>query len=591
VETAATKSSETNYHLEIYDGARFEPFPNPPPKTVGEALLLLFVTQNGDLWLSGELGTEWYHDKKWQTFVAADRTMPEAPLGFTELADGRLWCATQDRIWEFNVDSRNWVSIRTGFDRINALLRTRDGSIWVASNSGMHRYVLGSWIENGIEEGLPGASAREIYEDHRGVWVGTTHGLSLYHPEADPPSDPPLTRIQELRDLEKNIPEGGTVPLTFSGQDRWKFTAPERLLYSYRLDDGEWSQFRDENSVVFPDLHAGNHVFQVRAMDRNCNIEPKPPRLEFAIVLPWYKETRLVLISCAGVAVALFFAGLAFNRHRQLLRSYAEVERKIDERTRELEVANRQLLHSQKMTALGTLAAGIAHDFNNILSIVQGSAQIIEDNLENPQKVRTRVDRIKTVVGQGAGIVKAMLGFSRDSDESPGQCDLNAVVEETIKLLGDRFLHEVQVRFDRGASLPPVLASKDFIQQILLNFIFNAAEAMPKQPHVVLTTRVMENLPLELVLKPALAAAYTCVSVEDFGCGISPENMARIFEPFFTTKAFSARRGTGLGLSMVYELARKMQAGLAAESVVDRGSKFTLILPVCQPQAGPESPI
>ena len=84
------------------------------------------------------------------------------------------------------------------------------------------------------------------------------------------------------------------------------------------------------------------------------------------------------------------------------------------ERTRELEVASRELFHSQKMNALGTLAAGIAHDFNNILSIIKGSAQIIEDNLENQDKVRTRVDRIKTVVEQGAGIVKAMLGFSRD---------------------------------------------------------------------------------------------------------------------------------------------------------------------------------
>ena len=118
-----------------------------------------------------------------------------------------------------------------------------------------------------------------------------------------------------------------------------------------------------------------------------------------------------------GLAVALFFAGLAFNRHRQLLRSYAEVEEKVAQRTRELESANRQLLHSQKMNALGTLAAGIAHDFNNILSIIKGSAQIIEDNLDNPAKVSTRVNRINTVVEQGAGIVKAMLGFSRESVE------------------------------------------------------------------------------------------------------------------------------------------------------------------------------
>src|SRR5205085_11326123 len=102
--------------------------------------------------------------------------------------------------------------------------------------------------------------------------------------------------------------------------------------------------------------------------------------------------------------------------------------------TRELEIANREFMHSQKMTPLGTLAAGIAHDFNNILSIIKGSAQIIEDNLDNPAKVTTRVERINTVVEQGAGIVKAMLGFSRDSDQPPGLCDMNAVVSDTLTL-------------------------------------------------------------------------------------------------------------------------------------------------------------
>src|SRR5262249_10588564 len=150
------------------------------------------------------------------------------------------------------------------------------------------------------------------------------------------------------------------------------------------------------------------------------------------------KETRLIFISLAGLGAALFFAALAFNRHRQLVHSYAAVEKKIAERTRELEIANRELVHSQKMTALGTLAAGIAHDFNNILSIIKGSAQIIEDNVDNPQKIRTRVDRIKTVVEQGSGIVKAMLGFSRDSGGQLGLCDPKSVVDDTIKLLGDR---------------------------------------------------------------------------------------------------------------------------------------------------------
>jgi signal transduction histidine kinase len=392
--------------------------------------------------------------------------------------------------------------------------------------------------------------------------------------------------VQELESRSKGI-QGAALTLNFSGEDKWKYTPRERLLYSYRIDEHDWSPFRESATVTFSELTAGKHYFQVRAMDRNCNVDATPAQLEFSIVLPWYKEARLVLISSAGLAAALFFAGLAFNRHRRLLRSYAEVEKQVAERSEQLELANRELLHSQKMNALGTLAAGIAHDFNNILSIIKGSAQIIEDNLDNPQKVGTRVERIKTVVEQGAGIVKAMLGFSRDSSLQAGPSELNTDVEDTIRLLGDRFLREVQVRFEPASNLPLVQASRDFVQQILLNFIFNASDAMSGRKEIILSTRSLDKLPADLVLQPTRAANYVVVAVRDFGCGITPENITRIFEPFFTTKAFSARRGTGLGLSMVYELAKKMGAGLAVESLVQQGSTFTLILPA-NPQSTPE---
>ena len=572
-------SAEEQNTLQAFDGSGFQSIRDPPPNgALGTNCQALFVAQNGDLWVSGERGIACYSDAQWRVFPAAgDKSTPEGATWFAELPDGRIWSATQDQIWEF--DGHNWSTIRSGFDRINAMVRTRDGSLWVASNSGLYRFLQGAWIENGLEEGLPSAAIRDLHEDQHGrLWAATTRGLSLFHPEADP--DPPQTAVQVFPGPLNNLPEGGTISLIFTGEDKWKYTPRERLLYSYRLDVRDWTPFTEVSRISFPDLPAGKHYFQVRAMDRNGNIDPRPPRREFAVVPPWYKETRLVLISSAGAIAALFFAGIAFNRHRRLLRSYAEVERKVAERTNQLEVANRELVHSQKMNALGTLAAGIAHDFNNILSIIKGSTQIIEENLENPQKIRTRTDRIKLVVEQGAGIVRAMLGFSRDSGQEPALCDLNEVVQDTLKLLGDRFLREVQVSFEPAPALPGVLAAKDFIQQILLNFIFNAAESMENGKQILLATHMIGELSPDLVLPPVPASSYVAVSVQDSGCGILPENLPRIFEPFFTTKALSTRRGTGLGLSMVYELAKKIGAGLRVESVVGQGSIFTVILPV-----------
>jgi signal transduction histidine kinase len=318
----------------------------------------------------------------------------------------------------------------------------------------------------------------------------------------------------------------------------------------------------------------------VRALDRNGNAETVPAELEFNVVVPWYREARLAVILAVALVCSLFFAALALNRHRRLQHSYAEVGQLVTERTRQLELANRELLHSQKMNALGTLAAGIAHDFNNILSIIKGSVQIIEDNLANPEKIRTRTARIQTVVQQGAEVVDAMLGFSRSADAPAAPSDINQIVTDTRKLLGDRFLHETEVRFEPGANLPEISVPRDFVQQILLNFIFNADDAMTGRKRIELATRLDSKLPAEVYLPPATAPRYILVSVRDHGTGIAPEIRARIFEPFFTTKNLSARRGTGLGLSMAYELAKKMEAGLAVESAPGEGSTFTLILPV-----------
>lgn len=559
-----------------FDGSTMNPL-DPDGNLAGLGAILRAVgTPTGDVWVGAERGLALFRDQKWRVWAADETSAPEEVTAFLEQPDGKVWCAARDRIWEFA--GRDWVELSRTFDRVNGMIRARDGSIWVASNSGCQRYFQGTWVEQGVEEGLPPGAVRDLCEDLRGrVWAASSFGVGLYHPEAD--TDPPLATIQELRETDRNLQEGSSINLPFTGKDKWKFTAKDRLLFSYRLDQRDWSEFLDQSYASFQDLPAGKHYFQVRAMDRSCNITSVPARLEFTVVVPWYRELRLVGIGAAGLSVAFFFAALAFNRHRRLVRSYEEVERKVAERTRQLEVASRELLQSQKMTALGTLAAGIAHDFNNILSIVKGSAQIIEQNLDNAAKVQTRVDRIKTVVEQGAGIVKAMLGFSRESGEQ-GPCDANTVVDDTVKLLGDRFLHEVRVSVEPSLGLPQVVASRDLVQQILLNFIFNAAEAMTDRKEIIVSTKLFASPPVELVLAPPRSGAYVGICVTDYGCGIPPEHLPRIFEPFFTTKAFSARRGTGLGLSMVYELAKRLNAGLSVDSIVGRGSTFVLLFPV-----------
>ncbi|MBI4658700.1 MAG: hypothetical protein HY735_07595 [Verrucomicrobia bacterium] len=571
--------------LEHFDGASFSVWLDPVPSWAlrGE-LAFAHESQNGDVWFGGSGGIGLYRNGRLRTFGAAQGFVVGRALCLLELPDGKIWCGGADKVLEFN--GRRWSVLRAKLDRVSSMLRAKDGRIWVATGGGLFCYSEGSWVINGTEEGLPSAGVSKVLEDREGrIWAGSDRGISRYHPEAD--TNPPRTLEPRVNYPHTPSTEGPVI-LEFGATDQWQYTPPERLLFSYRLDEGQWSPFTDSMIQTLENMRAGKHRVEVRSMDRNWNVENSFASLEFSVVLPWYKERRLIAISMGGLALVLFFAGLAVNRHLRLVRSYTEVEKIVRQRTRELERANQELLQSQKMKALGTLAAGIAHDFNNILSIIKGSAQIIESHLEDKEKIRTRVHRIKTVVEQGSGIVKSMLGLSRVTPQDLVLCDLAAVVDDTLKLFGDRLLQELSFRFESEPEVPPVLGTQELIQQMLLNLILNGADAMMGKGEIVVRIGQVSELPGDLVLSPAPGAGYAYVAIQDSGCGIPREVLPRIFEPFFTTKAFSTRRGTGLGLSMVYELAKQLEYGLKVETTVGEGSIFTIFMPVRPPVASRE---
>lgn len=569
------------FRLESFDGRRFQPFlPAQTNLVADRELFFAYSAANGDLWLAGATKLMRFRNGAWEIFPESDLN-PGHALCIADVGNGKLWFGAGGTLWEF--DGKKWNNIRLGFDRVNAIRKLNDGSIWVAANNGLHRFFHDVWTVQSTAEGLPAEAIYSLAEDKQGqLWAGTTRGLSLFHPEAD--QDPPHVQIRKAS-IENTSFSEATFTTSFAGRDKWKYTPADRLFFSYRIDEKDWSPFRPENSASFNDLNSGKHRFEVRSMDRNANIGPPEP-FAFEVTFPWYTEIKLVGTVLGASILVVFFAAVAFNRHRQLMRSYAEVEKIVALRTSQLARANEELLHGQKMTALGTLAAGIAHDFNNILSIIKGSAQIIEGNLDDSEKIQTRVQRIKMVVEQGSGIVKAMLGFSRPSEKSISPCDLNSLAEETIRLLGDRFQHDIVVEFERTPDLPPAPASKDFLQQMLMNLIFNAADAMGGHGRLAVKTGQLSQLPTPLVLGPRKASGYVFISIQDFGSGITPDVLPRIFEPFFTTKALSARRGTGLGLSMVYEVAREMGFGIFVETKPGHGSTFTIFLPLA-PAADP----
>ena len=308
---------------------------------------------------------------------------------------------------------------------------------------------------------------------------------------------------------------------------------------------------------------------------------PGAPRVVAGAYSPFAAATALFIwLAAAGIGVAAVAALLVFKRWHNLSVSYERIEALAAQRNVELDRAQAGLLLSQKMKALGTLAAGIAHDFNNLLSIIRMSNQLIQRATRGRPEVEEEVESIERAVRQGKTVVQSMLGYTRDSAGTVGDFQVAEVVDDAMPMFTRQFLSGIVLTLEMAPGLPMVRGSRDRLQQILLNLIVNAAEAMQGEGTLGLRLRACPPGEGPFVLRPQPAAAYVELSVSDSGPGIPPEQLPRIFEPFFTTKVAGATRGTGLGLSMVYSLAEHDGLGIRVRTAPGQGTTFSLVLPV-----------
>jgi len=289
--------------------------------------------------------------------------------------------------------------------------------------------------------------------------------------------------------------------------------------------------------------------------------------------------TTVLVTVMAGVGLVILCAGFVLRRQRELISAYLQVDRQMEQRTRELELAQAEILHGQRMKALGTLAAGIAHDFNNLLSIIRMANKLSgQESPANPE-VQENVRLVEKAVGQGKQLINSMLGYSRESSEHQGPFQVAEVVDSGVGLLSRQFLSGIELKLEMKRQLPLVGISKSRLEQILLNLIVNASEAMKGGGVLRIGVNESREPNGAWTLPPTKAGSYVQLTVGDSGPGIPPEILPRIFEPFFTTKHVGATRGTGLGLSMVYTLAQHEGMGIRVESTPGEGTTFFIVIP------------
>lgn len=288
-----------------------------------------------------------------------------------------------------------------------------------------------------------------------------------------------------------------------------------------------------------------------------------------------------LIVSLAGFGLAALFGLATLRRHREAIAGYLSAETRAATRNRELEVAKVELMHSQKMQALGTLATGIAHDFNNLLSVIRMSNKLIGRETKANTDIQENVADIEQAVMQGKSVVGSMLGYARTEDAIVGPTDIGAVVEDTVSLLSKEFLSGLTLTLELDRGVPLVNVGRGRLEQVLLNLVVNASEAMQGKGKLKIALHTRPVLPDKTyALRPNLAVQYLELAVVDSGPGIAPEVRGRLFEPFFTTKRAGSKAGTGLGLSLVYSIAQQDGLGLSVESEPAKGATFTLMIPV-----------
>jgi two-component system cell cycle sensor histidine kinase/response regulator CckA len=251
-----------------------------------------------------------------------------------------------------------------------------------------------------------------------------------------------------------------------------------------------------------------------------------------------------------------------------------------------------QLHHSQRLEAVGRLAGGVAHDFNNLLMVITGYSQMLLDGMHPGDPAQRDLEQVVKAAERATDLTRQLLTFSRRQVVRPVVLNLNMLVHDMDRMLRRVLGEDIKLSASFSSGLKTVRVDPGQIEQVVLNIVVNARDAMPNGGKLTLETANVEvTEELARTHPTPKAGHYAMLSIEDTGCGMDGEVLSRLFEPFFTTK----EKGTGLGLSTSYGIIKQTGGDIGVESKPGHGATFRIYLPVVDepaaPREAPRSPV
>jgi PAS domain S-box-containing protein len=332
--------------------------------------------------------------------------------------------------------------------------------------------------------------------------------------------------------------------------------------------------------------------FQRVTHPEECGIDVAHDRAMLAGERSWYQREKRYLHKSGRIIWVLASVSLVRDSRGRPLYFIVQAQdvtaRKQAEDSRaQLEA---QLRQAQKMEAVGRLAGGVAHDFNNLLTVIRGRAELLLRRLAADDHQRRHLVLLEESAERAAALTQQLLAFSRKQVLQPKVLDLNTLLGGIEQMLRRLIGEDIDVVVKRAAALSPVEADPSQLEQVLMNLVVNARDAMPRGGRLTLETANIELDQASARSHPgARPGAYVMLAVSDNGIGMDAETQARLFEPFFTTKG--PGKGTGLGLATVYGIVKQSGGSIWVYSEVGQGTTFKIYLPRVQGRAENAEPI